>query len=354
VLVAAFARASAITSPVAARMDAFAAGAARAEPLAGVFRAERVGRSGWIEPFDEAEDGAARARAPLLVEPAGIAPEDGTPVVLLAGGEVQPWPRGPAPPPGSRARRFAALAPVLSDELVRLGPADAGARRLWAPVAEHLAELRITLAERVRTLERERSAGLLVALAVGDRDGLASARAELLVRTGTAHLLALSGWHVGLFALLVLRPLARTRLSGLAGLGVQTALLVVFAALAGAEKPIVRAAVALLLGELAALVPHAPGSGSASAPPRRPDGLSCLAAAFALECLFDPAGIRSLSLAAPQTTADGRDPCRATRPPRGAGLSWRPGPLPRRWREGWRSPRRAACVRETCVDWRVS
>jgi competence protein ComEC len=44
------------------------------------------------------------------------------------------------------------------------------------------------------------SAALLTALAVGDRQALPSATRDLLVRTGTMHLLAISGLHVGLVA----------------------------------------------------------------------------------------------------------------------------------------------------------
>jgi len=141
----------------------------------------------------------------------------------------------------------------------------------------------------------------LRALVIGARDGMAQERIDLFARTGTSHLLAISGWHVGLFAALVVLPLARITRRSLAWTLARALLLTLFAAIAGAEKPVLRATLALVLLQLAVLRARperlrenpAPPT---SAPPRRPDGLSFLAAAFALECLFDPAGIRMLSL----------------------------------------------------------
>ena len=286
-LLLAFARASALdVAPPVPADTALAARELRAEPLAGWWHAERDGRTGWIEPF------AGAPRLPghgLLFEPLGPRPASETPLCVLPGGEVLPWARGPTPAPDERARRFRALAPLLPDELVRLGPAP---RAVWDPLLDALAGLRAWLGARVAPLERGASLGLLRALLTGERTELARERAELFARTGTSHLLAISGWHVGLFAALVVLPLSRatprTRRSRRALL-LRGACVVVYAAIAGAEKPVLRAALAVIMFELA-------GLRARGAPPRRPDGLSFLAAAFSLECLFDPQGVRGLSL----------------------------------------------------------
>lgn len=294
VLVLAFARASALERPPprSAALTALAAAELRAAPLAGRWRANRDGRTGWIEPFQAPGDASARAGADtLLLEPEGFAPEEGTPVVLLPGSEAVAWARGPEASPSARSGRFAAHSSVLPDELVRLGPAP---RAPWAGLVAALRELRAALGARAAALEGESSAGLLRALAIGARDGLPRERIDLFARTGTSHLLAISGWHVGLFAILVVLPLARAFRRGWKAFALRMLLLGLFAGVAGAEKPVLRAALALVFLQLAWLRPR--GASAADAPPR-PDGLSSLAAAFALECLFDPAGIDSLSLA---------------------------------------------------------
>lgn len=75
----------------------------------------------------------------------------------------------------------------------RLQPADAGVPRL-----------RQTLREHIRTLlEDSPSSALVRALAVGDRSGLKPADWDRLRATGTSHLLAISGLHIGLVAALM-------------------------------------------------------------------------------------------------------------------------------------------------------
>jgi ComEC/Rec2-related protein len=178
---------------------------------------------------------------------------------------------------------------------VRLGPPPrVPGADLCDWILSELHAFRARVGARVASVEGETSAGLLRALAIGDGEGLPRERIDLFARTGTSHLLAISGWHVGLFAALVVLPLARITpraRRSLLWIAARAVLLLLFAALAGMEKPVLRATLAILLLQLAVL--RARGS---SAPPRRPDGASFLAAAFALECLLDPAGIRTLSL----------------------------------------------------------
>jgi competence protein ComEC len=101
----------------------------------------------------------------------------------------------------------------------------------------------------------ERSRGVIQALATADRSGLASSDMALLAATGTSHLLAISGLHVGLAAtggmwlsrfLFLFLPLSRmggaTYLLMVTG-GLSCAL--AYAALAGFEIPTLRSVLML-------------------------------------------------------------------------------------------------------------
>ena len=76
--------------------------------------------------------------------------------------------------------------------------------RLRAAARFSPAALRYHLRERLRqALGSEPLAGLVPALAVGDRSGLSAAQWDTLSATGTNHLIAISGLHIGLVAGLV-------------------------------------------------------------------------------------------------------------------------------------------------------
>ena len=135
------------------------------------------------------------------------------------------------------------------------------------------------------------TAGLLAALLFGDTSRLPRGLADLFTRTGTRHLLALSGLHVALLAALLGLPLARAmaatatlalRVMGArrtVGPAVPLALLAaVFVPLSGAGAPASRAALALAC---AALAPRLPA-------PRRPRALDLLGLALVIEVLVDP------------------------------------------------------------------
>ena len=78
------------------------------------------------------------------------------------------------------------------------GPA-AGQR--LAPAADGLLRLRGSAAERIReVVATPDAAGVLTAITLGFRGGLDAETREVLARTGTGHLLAISGLHVGLVA----------------------------------------------------------------------------------------------------------------------------------------------------------
>jgi competence protein ComEC len=94
--------------------------------------------------------------------------------------------------------------------------------------------------------------GILLALAFGERSGLSSEQNALLLKTGTAHLMAISGLHISLAALLgfwlarLLQGLLPARLIGLQmPYSVGWLFAVVYTWLSGANPPALRAVLAL-------------------------------------------------------------------------------------------------------------
>lgn len=74
-------------------------------------------------------------------------------------------------------------------------------RRTGPPRPADVDHTRLAVAERLQAAAPDlRAAGLMRALAVADRSGLDGATRDLLRHTGTAHLLAISGLHVGMVA----------------------------------------------------------------------------------------------------------------------------------------------------------
>jgi competence protein ComEC len=90
------------------------------------------------------------------------------------------------------SERIGALGTVRQGELLSATTADK------QPIQSFRSRLRETIAGRVAD---ERAEGVVRALAVADRSGIAPADRDLMVSTGTAHLLAISGLHIGLAAL---------------------------------------------------------------------------------------------------------------------------------------------------------
>lgn len=84
-------------------------------------------------------------------------------------------------------------------------------------------------------------AGVVRALALGDRSGIDREQMTMYQRTGTAHMLSVSGSHVGLMFTLILLVLSRWRGSAL--VFACATLIVAYVFLTGAEIPALRAAV---------------------------------------------------------------------------------------------------------------
>lgn len=100
-------------------------------------------------------------------------------------------------------------------------------------------------------VERLRAAGLAGALILGRREGLGEGEVGTLREAGLAHLLAVSGLHVGLVAMLAWWGLRLVGVRPKAGRWVIMAAVVSFALLAGWAPPVRRAASAVVLYLLA-------------------------------------------------------------------------------------------------------
>ncbi|MEZ5978939.1 MAG: ComEC/Rec2 family competence protein [Planctomycetota bacterium] len=252
-------------------------------PLRGTWREEKVGGARI-----ELEDGRS---VDARFTTKGPPPGDGEAVLLLPPFDARRAVTGPVASDDGRPELRVRLAP---DQVVRLG---GGTTVASAPLRERLA---VRANELPASPGRARS-GLAAALLVGDRSALDPDVSDLFTRTGTRHLLALSGLHVGLFALLValpLRRLARRFASRLgagavgarrAGALAAVAALVLFTILGGSASPIVRAAIVATAGLVARDWP--------TDEPRRVDAISLLAFALALELAVDAEAWRDPGLA---------------------------------------------------------
>ena len=153
---------------------------------------------------------------------------------------------------------------------------DEGNRRVDAFAGrplDHVQRLRERMRERVHAaLPDSPLAGVLVALAIGDQSGIAEAQWAVFNRTGTGHLVSVSGLHVTVFALLagglayaLARRSARLttrvparKVAALVGLAASTG----YVLLAGAEVPAQRTLYMLAMATLG-LWAARPGSGYA-------------------------------------------------------------------------------------------
>lgn len=192
-------------------------------------------------------------------------------------------PRGPVNPGGFDAERAALERGILASGTVRSG------ERLAAAPSWSIEARRERLAQAIAELGPGGGAALLRALAVGDRRALDEPLWEVLRATGTGHLMAISGLHVGLAAglgfaiagfLLRLAPglmliLPRRHL----GLLLALPAAIFYAALAGFAVPTRRALFTLAIAALALSARRA----------FHPSRVLILAASLVL--LFDPLAV---------------------------------------------------------------
>ena len=152
--------------------------------------------------------------------------------------------------------------------------------------------------ERLRQRARERleerapaTHGLGPALLLGATDAVPWGVRERFTRTGTRHLLALSGLHLGLLAAGLAVPLARAgsgRWWAPLGLGVACVVLLAATALGGRGASLQRAAVTALAALLLPLRAR-PGR-----PVPRPDGWAVLGLALAWQVLAEPGSVHAV------------------------------------------------------------
>lgn len=267
-----------------------------AEPISGTWSS--IGRSadrdlgrlaGWRETF---------------AVPAGSL-ADGDDALLLAREEPPEWARGPVPGPARMTGRDHPASEIDLDGVVRISAARPGLLRAGF---ERLSEVRLELLARVSRLSRPLTRGLVAGLLFGDLTQMPEGVPDLFVRTGTYHLLAISGLQVALVAVLLVGPIARAfaLLASLVSLGrlkpraevLRALLLLLFVPIAGAGAPVARSALAWALGSIAPLFPvRLPFAASASIRmPRAPDSLSLWSTALLAECLFHSDAALSLSV----------------------------------------------------------
>ncbi len=192
-------------------------------------------------------------------------------------------PRGSLNPGGFDYERWLLREGIGATGYVRLEPPPARLASAFAPLAKTRAALRERISEVTTGFDHS---GIVLALTVGDRDRIATSTWENLVATGTNHLVAISGLHIGLMAaagFAVGRPLwraaspLRDRLTRRSVQAVTAlALAGLYAALSGFALPTQRAWIMLAVG-LAALGLRRPA-----------DPIAAITAAAACVVLIDP------------------------------------------------------------------
>ncbi len=262
----------------------------------GTWRVDATDHENMLGHFDE---GGGRFELPL-----GVAREGER---LRLSPSRSPSRRATAPDFVRKSRTLPPPQRVEVDEVERL--AGAG-RTPSAWLARTLRGLRGAGLTRVEQLESETTRGLASALLFGDKSLLPRGMADLFTRTGTRHALAVSGLHVALVAALWIWPLGSVlawifrKLLHVRGsfrwLAAEefwrAALLALLVPLTGAGAPVIRAALALTLAQLAGAFHARPGASGELEGARRPDALSLWAFALLLEWLANPACLESISV----------------------------------------------------------
>lgn len=129
------------------------------------------------------------------------------------------------------------------------------------------------------------SAPLLKALMTGERSGLDRETVIAFRRSGASHLLALSGLHMGIIAMVIrsaLSILGRSRAAELARAALLVGFCLVYTLACGASPSLVRALLFILLGQAAALCPE-----------RRSSPADRLCIAATIQLAIDPLSIGS-------------------------------------------------------------
>ena len=131
-----------------------------------------------------------------------------------------------------------------AEGVTRLNHKEAGP---WVRYRRWVARLRRALANQGRALLQAEEAGMLEALLLGEARGIRPETWEAFRKTGTVHVLVVSGSHVGLIGLIGLTLLAVFRTPLAARYLLLAGMLVTYCLLAGINPPIVRATLTGLL-----------------------------------------------------------------------------------------------------------
>ncbi len=265
--------------------------AARAGALASARGTSDPGGSWSVHELHDGAERVSTGRAQLQAELVSGAVEEGARVALAQRPLVRLPARGPVQDQSGGSTN-GLVRELLPDEVVRLEPGS-GFLHLGRP----LAVLRSAALARVERLEDPAARSLCAALLLGDSSLFEPGEQDRYVRTGTYHLLVVSGTQVVLLSWLVFAPLARALAALLERLlrrSLRPELLALpavalYVPLAGADAPVLRAALVF------ALVPFAPRS-RALGVPRRCDGLTLWSAALCCELAWNPCAASSLSV----------------------------------------------------------
>lgn len=187
-----------------------------------------------------------------------------------------------APDPSTSAPDRGGPAPILArhhalDTVVRVSPSP------WP--ASPWPSVRSWTSGRLRHLDPESTRPLVRALLIGESASLGAELKDLFTRLGLRHLLALSGLHVGLLAVLLgsalgamIPLLSGRRLPRSTAVWTRALPILIYIPLAGAGAPVTRAGAALVFTAWASTIDGG----------RRPDGRSLWGAALLYECTLDP------------------------------------------------------------------
>lgn len=255
------------------------------------------------------EDRGLEARERQVTGAKATLARAGERVLVLPGTPPMPRAEGPVPGSWTEAGIMGSLR-IEPDALLRLRPAPHTLPGWMLTLLEPTAPRRALVRAACRIEAAAKGGlqpGLLAALFFGERSGLDHDTRDLFTRTGTRHLLAISGLHVALLTACLFWPLARliarlvshivgwlpghTRPSvsarrrlelGLFALG-----LFIFVPLTGASPPVVRASIVITLGIFAR---------QRGRYGRRVDALNLWGAALLTELVFNTRPLTSLSL----------------------------------------------------------
>jgi beta-lactamase superfamily II metal-dependent hydrolase len=264
----------------------------------------------WEEVGTSAEDVRGRLAngSPLFLVARG-AIADGDVVAIRPTREVQRLPRGPELGPRA-ASGSEPLIDVQPDEVARLAGARGGPLAL---LQGGVRDLRARLLRRTQSIRDPLTRSLVAALVLGDTSGLPEEVPDLFIRTGTFHILAVSGMQVVLVLLFLILPLSRAIAALVAWLSrgrvrasaewIAVPWIALFVPIAGSGAPVVRSAIGCALTALAPRLSasravHVVRAGKRVTVrlPTRADALSLWCLALILECVAHADAPTSLSV----------------------------------------------------------